>query len=97
MYRAADAPVPTSPPSSTDPMQVEISLQITELDNIDEVDSQFHFEGYGDFRWCDPRMAFDAEAEGQNVRRYFGPTGDTPYWNVNLRVANSIGAIEVTR
>jgi hypothetical protein len=79
------------------PLQVEINLQITELDNIDEVNSQFRFEGYGDFRWCDPRMAFDAEAEGQNVRRYFGLTGDTPYWNVKLRVANSIGAIEVTR
>lgn len=96
-YRAADAPVPTGPPSSTDPMQVEINLQITELDSIDELNSQFRFEGYGDFRWCDPRMAFDAEAEGQDVRRYLGTTGDQPFWNVNLSIANSIGAIEVTR
>jgi hypothetical protein len=97
MYRAADAPVPTGPPSTTEPMPIEINLQITELDHIDELNSQYRFEGYGDFRWCDPRMAFDAEAEGQNVRRYFGPTGKTPYWDVNLTIANSIGAIEVTR
>ena len=97
MLRAADAPVPTGPPASTDPIQVEINLQITELDNIDELNSHFRFEGYGDFRWCDPRMAFDANAEGQNVRRYFGTTRETPHWNVNLTIANSIGAVEVTR
>jgi len=97
MYRAADAPVPTGPPSTTEPMAIEINLQITELDHIDELNSQFRFEGYGDFRWCDPRMAFDAEAEGRNVRRYFGVTREIPYWDINLTIANSIGAIEVTR
>ena len=97
LFRTADTPVATGPPSSTEPMPVEINLQITELDNIDELNSQFRFEGYGDFRWCDPRMAFDATAEAQNVRRYFGLNGDIPYWNVNLAIANSIGAIETTR
>lgn len=97
MFRAADSPVATGPPSNAEPMPVEINLQITELDNIDERNSQFRFEGYGDFRWCDPRMAFDATTEGQKVRRYFGLNGDIPYWNVNLTIANSIGAIEVTR
>jgi hypothetical protein len=97
MYRAADAPVPTGPPSTTEPMPIEINLQITELDHIDELNSQFRFEGYGDFRWCDPRMAFDAEAEGQSIRRYFGLTEKAPYWDINLTIANSIGAIEVTR
>jgi hypothetical protein len=95
--RAANAPVPTGPPSPLHPSQVEINLQITELDNIDELNSHFRFEGYGDFRWCDPRMAFDANAEGQNVRRYFGITRETPHWNVNLTIANSIGAVDVTR
>ena len=42
-------------------------------------------------------MAFDAEAEGRNVRRYFGVTREIPYWDINLTIANSIGAIEVTR
>ena len=97
MLRTADAPVPTGPPSNLGPSQVEIALQITEFDNIDEVNSHFRFEGYGDFRWCDPRMAFDANAEGRNVRRYFGTTRNTPHWNVNLTVANGIGAVEVTR
>jgi hypothetical protein len=95
--RAADAPVPTGPPSNLRPSQVEINLQITEFDSIDEVNSHFRFEGYGNFRWCDPRMAFDADAEGQNVRRYFGTARETPHWNVNLTVANSIGAVQVTR
>lgn len=97
MLRTADAPVPTGPPSSIEPLPVEFNLQITELDSIDELNSQFRFEGYANFRWCDPRMAFDAAAEGQKVRRYFGLTGDIPYWNVNLTIANSIGAIETTR
>jgi hypothetical protein len=98
MYRAADAPVPTGPPSRTEPMPIEINLQITELDQIDELNSQFRFEGYGDFRWCDPRMAFDAKTEGTNVRRQFGLTGDIPYWNINLTIANSVGGrIDTTR
>jgi hypothetical protein len=96
-HRAADAPAPTGPPSTAGPTQVEINLQITELDHIDALNSQFRFEGYGDFHWCDPRLAFDAETEGRNVRRHLGITGNSPIWNVNLTVANSIGAIEVTK
>jgi hypothetical protein len=42
-------------------------------------------------------MAFDAEAERYDVRRYVGMIGNDPFWNVNLTIANSIGAIEVTR
>jgi hypothetical protein len=97
MLRGADAPVPTGPPPGAGPMPVEINLQITELDSIDEVNGRFRFEGYGDFRWCDPRLAFDGDAEGQEVRRYFGLDDDIPFWNISLNIANSTGAIEVTR
>ena len=95
--RAADAPVPTVPPSTTRPIPVEITLQITELSDIDELKSRFRFEGYGDFRWCDPRSAFDPEVEGADVRRHFGTAGGNPFWNVDLTVANGVGAPEVTK
>ena len=94
---AADAPVPTTPPSTDGPTTVEINLQITELSDIDVLKSRFRFEGYGDFRWCDPRSAFDAEAEGRDVRRHFGMSGRYPVWSTDLSVANGVGAFEVTR
>ncbi len=95
--RAADAPVPTTPPSADRPTAVEVKLQITELNDIDALKSTFRFEGYGDFRWCDPRSAFDAEAEGKDVRRYIGMSDGNPVWNIDLSIANGVGATEVTR
>jgi hypothetical protein len=95
--RAADAPAPMDPPSSGSPTVIEASIQITELRDIDVIGSRFGFEGYADFRWCDPRTAFDAEVEGRDVRRYFGTTDDFPMWRSDLSVANGVGAMEVTR
>jgi hypothetical protein len=93
----ADTPVPMTPPSADRPTGVEINLQITELSDINALASTFRFEGYGDFRWCDPRFAFDAETEGHDVRRFFGTTGSYPVWSVDLSIANGVGATEVTR
>ena len=95
--RAADAPVPTHPPSGKRPIVIDVSLQITELRDIDVIGSRFAFEGYGDFRWCDPRAAFDAAAEGQDVRRFFGTSQEAPIWRMDLSVANGVGAMQVTR
>jgi hypothetical protein len=95
--RASDTPVPTVPPESPRPLPVEINLQITKLNDIDERKSHFRFEGYGDFRWCDPRSAFDPEVEGEDVRRFLGTADNYPFWNVDLTVANGVGAVEVTR
>jgi hypothetical protein len=76
---------------------VEVNLQITDLSQIDELTSSFRFEGYADFNWCDARFAFDADAEGTYVRRQLGSTTPNTFWNVEMRVANGLGATDVTR
>jgi hypothetical protein len=97
VVRPEGTPIPTTPPSADDPTAVEIQLQITELGEIDALKSTFHFQGYADFRWCDPRSAFDAEAEGSDVQRHFGISRGYPIWNIDLSIANGVGAVEVTR
>ena len=85
------------PPPEALPIGVEINLQITELSQIDELSSSFRFEGYADFKWCDARFAFDADVEGTDVRRQLGSTIPDTFWNVELRIANGLGATDVTR
>jgi hypothetical protein len=72
-------------------------LKITDLSDIDEVTSSFRFEGAADFRFCDPRSAFDAAAAGRETLHFLGMHVDDPIWNVELHIANGVGAVEVTR
>jgi hypothetical protein len=95
--RPAGAPAPTDSPSSRIPVPIEIGLQITELGDIDELTSSFQFEGYANFRLCDPRAAFDAVAAGRPMLRFVGTNIEDPVWNVKLHVANGLGATEVTQ
>jgi len=88
---------PTVPPEIEEPVPVEIRLQVMELSAIDPISSSFHFEAYVDFRFCDPRSAFDAEEEGRPTRRFFGVGIDYPIWDLKLRLANGLGAFEVTQ
>lgn len=95
--RARDAPAPDRPSLERLPVPISVGLQIKELSAIDERTSSFRFEGYGIFKYCDPRLAFDPVAEGKQTRRYVGMNIDDPIWNVKLHVANGIGSAEVTQ
>jgi len=91
------APDHGAPPGDGGPLLVEIRLRITELNQLDELTSSFRFEGFGEFRLCDPRSAFDAKAAGRETLRFSGADVEAPVWNIRLHVVNGIGALEVTQ
>jgi hypothetical protein len=91
------APIPRDAPLDRAPVPVQVGMQITELNQIDERTSSFRFEGFGDFQFCDPRSAFDPVAAGRKTRRIVGIHENYPIWNVKLHVANGLGAVEVTQ
>jgi hypothetical protein len=87
----------TIPPQTDRPTVVDIGMYLTELTDIDELSSRFRFEAYGEFKWCDPRMAFDADAAGTNVQHIIGiRQKNLPFWTPNLRIANGVGSAQVT-
>jgi hypothetical protein len=59
---------PSLSPNPAGPTVVEILLFIIAIDQIDTETNSFRFEGYGGLVWCDPRLAFDAGAEGAEFR-----------------------------
>ncbi|MCP4308561.1 MAG: hypothetical protein GY788_27535 [bacterium] len=91
------APDHGAPPEGRRPLVVEIRLEITELNQIDELTSSFRFEGLGEFRLCDPRSAFDAGAAGRETLRFSGTDVDAPVWNIKLHIVNGIGPLDVTQ
>lgn len=84
-------------PEGHSPLAVEIRLEITELDQISERARSFRFEGYAEFRMCDPDAAFDARAAGHETLRFSGTDVQAPIRNIKLYVANGIGAFDVTQ
>jgi len=57
-------------PNPNGPTTVEILLFVITIDTIDTASNSFRFEGYGGLVWCDPRLAFDPEAEHSEFRVY---------------------------
>ena len=95
---AAVSADPLAPPAS--PTPVEISLFVQEIENIDVRLGRVSFVGYAEFSWCDPRLAFDADAAGVTHKRLFGDAvlaqgGHT--WSPDLTLANSVGAVRVSK
>jgi len=85
------------PPQTNQPTMVDISIYLTNLTDIDTINSRFRFEAYAEFGWCDPREAFDADATGTDIRRILGEQlKDSPFWTPDLSIANGIGDVQVT-
>lgn len=63
--------VPVSPPiESNKPVEVEASLVIQEIDQVDEGENSFGLNGYLDLAWRDSRLAFDPVKANTQVRVY---------------------------
>jgi hypothetical protein len=87
-----------TPPPGNKPTPVSIGLYLTKLTDIDEFNSRFRFEAYARFEWCDPREAFDAEAEGSDMRQVLvDPRKYVQLWTPDLSIANGIGEPNVTK
>ncbi len=61
-----------APPNPSGPTIVGVGFHVNDIRGIDPVDNEFEFRGYIRVLWCDPRIAFDPQAEGQSERVFMG-------------------------
>jgi hypothetical protein len=86
------------PPAA--PARVDIGMFVKEVKNIDVKGSRASFTGYAEFSWCDPRQAFDAEAEGVSSKRFFGDAALAQFggmWQPDLTLANGMEGVRVSK
>ncbi len=55
---------PPPPPIHDGPIHISVGVYILQITSIDQTDEEFSIEGFMDWIWHDPRLAFDAEEYG---------------------------------
>jgi hypothetical protein len=92
-------PNPTLPPNAGGPTPVEIYLFVLAVDGLDPATNSFRFVGYGGVVWCDPRLAFDADAAGADFQLHQGRRAWArleEIWSPGLMFPSQLGAPERT-
>jgi hypothetical protein len=90
----ADAGI-LNPPAS--PTLIEVGFYLSDINNINEQQETFEFEGRLISTWRDPRLAFDPKIEGTDIKTY---TGDFQFnevftgWWPQFVLANESGDFE---
>jgi hypothetical protein len=87
------------PPNTNGPTVVGVGFFVNDIRGIDPVKNQFEFRGYIQVLWCDPRLAFDPEAEGQSERVFAGEQAEreiTRIWFPSGYPVNQIGELKGT-
>ncbi len=64
--REANGSAVTEPPNPNGPTIAGVGFFVNDIRGIDPIRDEFQFRGYVQSIWCDPRLAFDPEAAGQN-------------------------------
>jgi hypothetical protein len=88
------------PPDPDAPTVLDTAIHIIELTDIDVRKGQFQFQGYADFSWCDPRLAFDPAEVGSDIQLFTGPAvlaKQEGLWNPDLALANEVSGIQVRK
>jgi hypothetical protein len=70
--QASEGARAVTPPSEDSPVKVAVGLYVVDISHISEVDNTFQTEFDIIAFWNDPRLAFDAAAEGSDRRIYIG-------------------------
>jgi hypothetical protein len=89
-----------NPPNPDGPTLVEVGLFVIDIDNVDVPRSAFRFEGYAQFVWCDPRLAFDPAVVGTPEKRFIGPASGRimqTIWVPNPTLVNRKGTMELSK
>ncbi|MBW2273345.1 MAG: hypothetical protein JRG96_08745 [Deltaproteobacteria bacterium] len=89
-----------SPPNPDGPTLVEVGLFVVDLDNVDVPRAAFRFEGYAEFVWCDPRLAFDPAEVGTPIKRFIGPASGRimeRIWVPNPTLVNRKGSMTLSK
>jgi len=96
LANAIDAGMP-HPPGS--PTEVKLGVFLADIIDMDEVEETFQVEIIVIAEWHDPRLAFDAEAEGSDYKLFQGKfqfdevfTG----WWPQLLIVNEIGSGDIS-
>jgi hypothetical protein len=77
---------------------VTVGLYVVDISDINETNNTFQTEMDIIAFWNDPRLAFDAEAEGTDRRIYLGKAAEqlrSRIWNVQGSAANTVGGLDV--
>ncbi len=85
------------PPPGDGPTPIDIGFHLISLSDIDVISGRFRFEGYAEFRWCDPRLAFDEESEGRSTHVFFSADAmkaRSRMWIPDISIADSIGSAD---
>ncbi len=84
------------PPNPDGATLVGVGFHVDSLRGIDPVQNQFQFRGYVRAIWCDPRLAFDSEAEGQTELIFTGERAEKEIkriWLVAGYPVNRVGEL----
>lgn len=95
MAYAIDAGMP-NPPSS--PTEVKLGIFLADIIDMDEVEEAFQAEIIMIAEWKDPRLAFDAEAEGKDYKLFQGEFQFNELfsgWWPQLLIVNEIGSGDI--
>ena len=87
------------PPNPDQPTEIRVGLFVEDLRNIDAVQSSYNFRGVVTVTWCDPRLAFDAVAQGHTEKVYVGTEVDAlteEIWWSQAYAANQIDKPQIT-
>jgi len=94
---AASSSVLLGPPKEDGPVVVRASLEIQDVDQINEENETFEFTGVLTLTWHDSRQAFDPAAVGVNEKIYQGDyqfNELSPSWFPQVVLVNSSGSFE---
>ncbi len=97
--REANGSTVTEPPNPDGPTIVGVGFVVNDIRGIDPVRDEFQFRGYVRVLWCDPRLAFDPEIEGQNERVFTGTRVDEELkrmWFPSGYPVNKVGDISLS-
>ena len=95
---AASANAVSPPPTDGGPVEAYVGLYLVDIGTISEADNTFNAEFDVIGGWTDPRLAFDAEAEGKDKRIYIGPKSEefrSSNWNAQVVAANAVGSLNL--
>jgi hypothetical protein len=92
--QASEVATAVTPPSENGPVDVAVGLYLIDISDINESNNTFQTELDIIALWKDPRLAFDAAAEGSDRRIYVGDASErfrTQIWNAQGSAANAVG------
>ena len=85
-----------TPPSS--PTKVTVTAFITDIQSVDELNEQMQVDAIFQYKWNDPRLAFDSQKDGVPYKLFQGAFQlDEMFegWRPQMTITNEIGSPQI--